>query len=261
MNKKTPEDRLQKKLFYLEQSLICKNFTQDELTDFAEICMLMQLDKDTVLFHQGDKYECEGKDFSCTNFFYIMGSGNIKLSKQLLEENEKKELVTRDILIGILRDGESFGEIAMLFDERTRTATAVTLTDTVLLAVCRNDFLAYYKKNRKMVENLLMISINWLKQSNVQTGFTLLSSRKTLYRVMYLIDYLKNKYRKKGETGNLYYTIELPFTVQQMSEFASMSQQKFSPNKKSLIDQGLIESHGRTIVIPDYQKFSKAMNG
>jgi CRP-like cAMP-binding protein len=66
------------------------------------------------------------------DFFYIIKSGRVAVLVKKGEGNESAQ-------VAVLSDGESFGEEALIRDQR-RNATVRTLEDTIVLALDRKDF-------------------------------------------------------------------------------------------------------------------------
>ncbi len=91
----------------------------------------------------GDVIFEEGNDGRC---LYLLLSGKVKICKVHKEFGE--------IPIGILQAGEFFGELDLI-DHFTRSAKAISLTDTVLARIDKKDFDQLMVANRQLAVNLL----------------------------------------------------------------------------------------------------------
>lgn len=87
-----------------------------------------------VIFEQGAKADS----------FYLIYGGSVRIVRR---QNNK------DVQLAILVKNDYFGEMALV-EHRTRSATAVALTDTLLLVLSRKDFEKLYKSDPQLKINL-----------------------------------------------------------------------------------------------------------
>ena len=93
----------------------------------------------TTIFRQG---EPGGK-------MYVIRSGEVELS--LLDDDQQR------VVLAVFKDGDFFGELSLL-DEEPRSATAVTLTDTDVLLIDREDLrLLFTQKPNAALDVLSML--------------------------------------------------------------------------------------------------------
>ncbi|RCK74486.1 MAG: Adenylate cyclase [Ignavibacteriae bacterium] len=93
-------------------------------------------EKDSTIFKEGS----EGDNL------YLIKSGSVKLSK-----STKQSI---DSVIGILHEGDFFGELELI-DGLPRSATAVATTDSHLLMISKSDFYKLLSNSIELVENVL----------------------------------------------------------------------------------------------------------
>jgi CRP-like cAMP-binding protein len=86
-------------------------------------------------------------------------SGSVKVSVPSSEG--------REVVLNIVRDGDIFGEIALL-DGRPRTADAVAWTDCELLALDRRDFLPVLREAPELALKLMEVLCERLRQTTEQ---------------------------------------------------------------------------------------------
>jgi CRP/FNR family transcriptional regulator, cyclic AMP receptor protein len=78
---------------------------------------------------------------------YIIRTGEIKLTK--------KGTTGTEVLIATMKDGEFFGELALL-DEAPRSANAVSTAKTQILGFYRPDFLSLLQREPKLGSKVLL---------------------------------------------------------------------------------------------------------
>jgi Tfp pilus assembly protein PilZ len=90
------------------------------------------------------------------NAFYIILEGAVKITKSSQESLQKQEEV-----IAILREGEIFGEMAIL-DDYYRVATATAHKDTRVLKIDKDSFRKLMQENVALANKLLWVFIKIL---------------------------------------------------------------------------------------------------
>jgi len=231
---------------FLADTKLCNGFLQRELSKIASVSKIKVFKANELVFADG-----ENKDH--LNHFYIVLDGDIQISKSYDYDGNKKSL-----LLNILTSGDCFGEIAIITQSNTRTASVKCLTATRLIMIDKRDFWEIYQANRKLADNLLLIFINHLHQSNNVSRFVAFSVKDASARLMYMVDFLRSKY---GVLDDNCYVITLPFNSSRITDFLSMKQQLFSRCKSNLKKRGLLEVSGKVLVISDYNFFCKVLYG
>ncbi|HEY0680093.1 MAG TPA: cyclic nucleotide-binding domain-containing protein [Chitinophagaceae bacterium] len=104
------------KVLLLKNSSIFQDVKETDLMEIASICHNIDVDRNVCLFEKGDNGNC----------VYLIHQGRVSIhdgQHQLAE----------------LGENEIFGELSLL-DSETRSASATTLTDCVLLKIEQEDF-------------------------------------------------------------------------------------------------------------------------
>ncbi len=109
-------------LDYLRQITPYKDLSEAELESFAGIATRRNFKKNMVLIQQGDD----------TGSLYILLEGEMRV---YIEDEQGRELTVK-----MLKPGDSFGELALL-GEFPRTANVMAMTDCVVSAVSKDDYL------------------------------------------------------------------------------------------------------------------------
>ncbi|NQV81154.1 MAG: Crp/Fnr family transcriptional regulator [Alphaproteobacteria bacterium] len=81
---------------------------------------------------------------------YLIVSGRVEIRKGTATENPR--------IIAVLGPGDVVGEMA-LFDERPRMAEAVTLEDTEVIVVARDEFLKRLNEMNPVMKRMLQIMV------------------------------------------------------------------------------------------------------
>lgn len=127
--------------------------TPDNRRAIAGVCAVREAKKRAVLFREGDTGSA----------FYLLVKGQVQLHKLARDG--------REIVIKIVRPGETFAEV-VLFEEPRYPVTATALTDALLLAILkrdlhrlldntdfRNDFIAtLMRKQRYLADRIRQLS-------------------------------------------------------------------------------------------------------
>jgi uncharacterized membrane protein len=121
--------------------MLAKNELFEQLTeeDRAQLALVVdrrELAAGTTLFQAGEPGES----------LFVVSSGEVELFI--------KDTAGQKIVLTVARDGEIFGELALL-DRGARTATALALVDTELLELDRDDLLLLFQKTPEAAVRLL----------------------------------------------------------------------------------------------------------
>jgi CRP/FNR family cyclic AMP-dependent transcriptional regulator len=120
----------------LAQLEIFEHLQQDDRERLAAVVDEVALSAGSVLFHAGEPGDS----------LFIVRSGEIELYI--------KDTAGQKIVLTVAREGEMFGELALL-DRGARTATAVALADSQLLVLDRDDLLLLFQSTPAAAVRLL----------------------------------------------------------------------------------------------------------
>jgi CRP/FNR family cyclic AMP-dependent transcriptional regulator len=132
------EERQMDKAAFLRHVPIFSMLERKHLTSLAKIVHHQRYRKGQIIFYCGDP----------GNAMYVLLSGLVKMT---LPSNAGAE-----VIVALLRPGDHFGELAAI-DGRARYVTAVAEQATEVLAIYRNDLLAFLRAH---VEASLQIAIS-----------------------------------------------------------------------------------------------------
>lgn len=142
-----PED-LEKTLLRLREVQLFSYLNREKLLALAGQMAEHRLEKDQVLFQQGDPGDA----------IYILRSGWVKVSTH---DSQGQELV-----LNHCGPGEAIGDVALL-DGAERTATVTALTPVNALVLCRADFLALLKHEPQVALDVIRGMTDKIRLSTV----------------------------------------------------------------------------------------------
>jgi len=205
--------------------------TEDELTDIASIAMEQTFKKDTMILIE--------EEVGSTMFIIL--NGRVKISR-ISDEG-------REVILSILVDGDFFGEMAIL-DGQTRSANAVTLEETLMMVIRRDNFLQILHKYPQVAINLLKELAHRLRRSDAQIKS--LSLQNALGRVASTL------LRIADDSGIIKLgRVEISHLPpqQDLANMAGTSRETISRVIKSLNQLGYVEKQGSKLIILSYDRF------
>lgn len=204
---------------------------EDELTDIAAIAMEQTFKKDTMILIE--------EEVGSTMFIIL--NGRVKISR-ISDEG-------REVILSILVDGDFFGEMAIL-DGQTRSANAVTLEETQMMVIRRDNFLQILHKYPQVAINLLKELAHRLRRSDAQIKS--LSLQNALGRVASTL------LRIADDSGIIKLgRVEISHLPpqQDLANMAGTSRETISRVIKSLNQLGYVEKQGSKLIILNYDRF------
>jgi CRP/FNR family cyclic AMP-dependent transcriptional regulator len=120
----------------LAKNELFEQLTEEDRAQLAQVVDRRELPAGTTLFQAGEPGES----------LFVVSAGEVELFI--------KDTAGQKIVLTVAREGEIFGELALL-DRGARTATALALVDTVLLELDRDDLLLLFQKTPEAAVRLL----------------------------------------------------------------------------------------------------------
>jgi CRP/FNR family transcriptional regulator, cyclic AMP receptor protein len=140
----------------LRQSVLFASLADDDVEKLSVRLRRLRYGPGHVIFEQGD----QGVSL------YIVTDGEVRIGLESAPGT--------DVIPTLVRAGEAFGEMAVL-DGHPRSATATTTTDTELLMLSRDDFLALLDADPEVVRAVLRALAEMIRRTNERLGEVLLS--------------------------------------------------------------------------------------
>ncbi len=174
---------------------------------------------------------------------YFITHGSVKITRSSKEG--------REVILAILIGGEFFGEMSLL-DGETRSANVLTLEETKVLALNRNDFMATLEEYPRVSIQLLKELTIRLRKSDLQIASLTLSDAEKRIGLCIL--------RLAGEQGTIrqgHVKIKkFPFQ-HDIANMAGTSRETVSRTLVLFEQNGLIQREGRQLTIVDYMQFQR----
>jgi CRP-like cAMP-binding protein len=130
------------KVLLLRTSSIFPNCKEVDLVEIASICQEHQVDKNTSIFKKGDAGNCV--------YFIYKGQVSIHDGEHQLAE---------------LSENEIFGELSLL-DSDSRSASATTLSDCILLKIDQEDFYDVIATNTDILKGIMKTLCKRLREQD-----------------------------------------------------------------------------------------------
>ena len=174
---------------------------------------------------------------------YFITHGSVKITRSSKEG--------REVILAILTAGEFFGEMSLL-DGETRSANVLTLEETKVLALNRNDFMATLEEYPRISIKLLKELTIRLRKSDLQIASLTLSDAEKRIGLCIL--------RLAGEQGTIrqgHVKIKkFPFQ-HDIANMAGTSRETVSRTLVLFEQNGLIQREGRQLTIVNYMQFQR----
>ena len=204
---------------------------EDELNNLTKVSVRQTFKKDNMVLIE--------EEVGSTMFIIL--KGRVKISR-ISDEG-------REVILSILVDGDFFGEMAIL-DGQTRSANAITLEDTEMLIIRRENFLQMLHDYPQIAINLLKELAHRLRRSDSQIKS--LSLQNALGRVASTL------LRIADDSGIIKQGIvevsHLP-PQQDLANMAGTSRETISRVIKTLGQLGYVKKEGSKLLILDYDRF------
>jgi len=218
-------------LMDLKSIPLFSELNEDDLRDLDKMSVRQNFKKDNMVLIE--------EEVGSTMFIIL--NGRVKISR-ISDEG-------REVILSILVDGDFFGEMAIL-DGQTRSANAVTLEDTEMLLIRRENFLQMLYDYPQISINLLKELAHRLRRSDSQIKS--LSLQNALGRVASTL------LRIADDSGIIKQGIvEIPHLPpqQDLANMAGTSRETISRVIKSLGQLGYVKKQGSKLYILDYERF------
>ena len=172
---------------------------------------------------------------------FIILDGRVKISR-ISDEG-------REVILSIMSEGDFFGEMSIL-DGQARSANVVTLDDSTILIIHREDFLQMMHDFPQIAINLLKELAHRLRRSDSQIKSLSLQNAtgKVASTLLRIADDSGKIHLGQVEIS------KLP-PQQDLANMAGTSRETISRVLKSLSEKGYLRKQGNKLIILDYESF------
>lgn len=214
---------------FLANIALFRELGAEEIDRVAAHTRQVRAERGEILFHRGE--EAKG--------FHIIVFGQVKLAFTSSKGDEK--------VVDILGPGQSFGE-AVMFTERPHVVTAQALADSLLLYVSREAVFDELDRDPQFARR--MIAGLSRRLHNLMADLEAYSLRSGTQRV---IGFLLNECGA-GAAGKDAPEVTLPTAKGVVASRLNLTQEHFSRILHELAAEGLIEVHGRSVLIHNMER-------
>lgn len=212
---------------------IFSDLNQNDINKISERMVSRTYDKGQVILLE----EATGETF------FVIAGGSVKITR-LSDDG-------REVILAILGEGDFFGEMSLL-DGAGRSANVISLENSEVLTLSRNDFLEILETYPKIAISLLEELTMRLRKSDQQIESLSLSDVQhrigmTLIRLSEELGIIQ-----KGKVR----IVNFPYQ-QDIANMAGTSRETVSRTFTLFEEKGMIEKDGRTLAINDYSAFCR----
>jgi len=209
-----------------------EHLERHELEAFAPLFVTKTVDKGTYLFWENE----EGDEM------YLIRSGVVEIFRS--DED-------REIILAIFNAGDFFGEMALLGEERNRSASARTLAKTTLYAVKREHFQELLSGNMTIYFKILNAVMERLRAANEMiSDLTITHARTRIARLLLRLSEKRDK--SSGEVS-----LGMKLTHQQLANMTGTVRETVTKVLSEMQNEGLIRIVNREIIICELNRLKK----
>jgi len=218
---------------YLRDFPFFNSLEEEDLAKIAPLFMIRTYEKGTNVFLEAD----QGDEL------YMIESGVVTIYRT----NE-----AREIILAIFREGEFFGEMAVLEDEQIRSASAKAVEKTRLYVLKRNDFVRLMNNNPHITVKIMKTAMGRLRKANeLITDLTILDARTRIARGLLR---LAETYGIPQTSGTL---IDLRLTHQQIADLTGTVRETVTKVMLELQNQQIIHIDKKKISVSSLNKLEQ----
>jgi CRP-like cAMP-binding protein len=197
-----------------------------ERTALEARCRHLTLPAQAYLYHEGQTGDA----------VYVLVSGRIGV----WSGGERGE----PTLLAILGPGEMFGEMAILSDERVRTAGAQALSRVEVIQIMRSDIESLRQRYPRISDVFIQALLRLVKRLTTQVAeLSQLDSTTRLYRQLWRLGEVYEK-RRAGA--------ELPISQQQLASMTGVGLRITNQVLNEARREGILDTGKRRIVVNDW---------
>jgi CRP-like cAMP-binding protein len=216
---------------FLKYIPLFSELSDDDLREIVKLAVRQVYKKDNMILIE--------EEIGSTMFIIL--DGRVKISR-ISDDG-------REVILSILSEGDFFGEMSIL-DGQNRSANVVTLDDSRIMVIRREDFLQMLHDYPQIAINLLKELAQRLRRSDAQIKSLSLQNAtgkvaSTLLRIA-------------DDSGKIHLgQVEIPRLPpqQDLANMAGTSRETISRVLKSLTKQGYLRKEGSRLIIKDYETF------
>lgn len=212
---------------------IFSDLPTETLNQIANIGSIRTYPKDGIILMEEDK----------GNALFVIIKGKVKVARSSADG--------REVILSILNEADFFGEMAIL-DGQSRSATVISLEDSELFIIQRNDFLDLLKRHPEVSISLLYELTSRLRVADMKIKALSLKDAegKVASVVLQIAD-------NEGTIKNGIVEIEKLPLQQDLASMAGTSRETISRTLHNFAKKNMVEIEGTKLRILNYENFKK----
>lgn len=214
-----------------------EDLNEIEIEKISEIAIKKKFKKGECLMLEGD----------IGNSMYIVAKGKVKVFN--LSEDGKEKIIT------IFTEDDFIGEMALIDENRTRSATAEALEDTETYILYKEEFIKMLKENFNIVMKILSILNDRVRVLNKK--IEILTFKDVYVRFADVILEMRDKY---GIVKGKKILIDISLTHKEMGNMLGVTRETMTRIISKLKKEKVIEILNKKIVILNAEKLEELVN-
>ena len=219
---------------FLQYVPIFSELPPDTLEKIAQVGSRQKYVKDNIILMEEE----------AGSALFVIISGKVKIARSSDDG--------REVILSILNESDFFGEMAIL-DGQTRSASVISLEDSELFIIQRNQFLELLRSHPEISIALLNELSSRLRAADLKIkSLTLKDAEgKVAIAILQLAD-------EQGKIKQGIVEIEKLPLQQDLANMAGTSRETISRTLHSFVKKGLLELEGNKLRILNYEKFKES---
>lgn len=193
----------------------------------------VELPRGTSVFVEGD----EG------DRLFLIASGSVKLGRRSPDGRES--------LLSVMGPGDMFGELS-LFDPGRRTATATTVSDTVLLELTHDELVVWLERHPAVAKHLLAALAHRLRRTNEALGDLVFAD--VPGRVAKALLDLATRFGEPVPEG---LRVAHGLTQEELAQLVGASRETVNKTLADFTARGWLRREGRTVILLDVDRLER----
>lgn len=202
------------------------------MKQFCNNCVYNQIPSQTIKLKQNEYIFFEGDNIDNV---YKINNGLVKISKSFLEGEER--------IFDILGKDDFIALVSVLKKDTKYIATALTLTDTELDVIPKQDVLNAYQKNNEFKDMCLNCTIT--RTHLFQSHLFNTTSASTEEKIIIILEHLMKKF---GKYQDKKYILELPFSKTILANIIGIRRETLSRKLSILENQNILKVNKNTYI-------------
>ncbi|BBI31221.1 Crp/Fnr family transcriptional regulator [Cohnella abietis] len=213
-----------------------EHLDDEYLTEIAKLCIERSYTKGETIFFEGE----EGEEL------FLVISGVV----QIYQDNH-----SRDVIFSIFREGDFFGEMALLQNEKVRSASARTIEKSTLCILKKRDFIPLVKSKPEILIGILETTLDRLRDANnLIMDLTILDVRTRIARLLLR---LTEQHGVPSDEGVL---IDVKLTHQHLADMTGTARETVTKSLLELQTDNLIRIDQKKILVCNIDKLRNILD-